>query len=300
MKIGLQVPSFTWPGGPAELGSTFRRIARDADQAGMASLWVMDHFFQIGAVGPVEHEMLEGYSALAFAAAVTEKITLGTMVTGVTYRHPGILIKTATTLDVLSGGRAWLGLGAAWNEQEHRGLGVPFPPLAERFERLEETLQIADRMFGGDQNPFNGTHYQLERPLNSPPPLSRPGPKILVGGQGEKKTLRLVAQYADACNVFDTGPDGVAHKLAVLQEHCTALGRDNSEIEKTVLGAIALSKDGSNGTQTPGELVDRYAALAAKGVDQIIVSARNVSEPAVFELFAELVSDLASIVPAGR
>ncbi len=196
MDFGLQVPNFTWEGGPAQLGRTFGRIARDADQAGLSSFWVMDHFFQI--FGDPEQEMLEGYTALAYAAALTERITLGTMVTGVTYRHPGLLIKTVTTLDVLSGGRAWLGIGAAWNDEEHRGLGVPYPPTAERFERLEETLQIGRQMWAGDQSPFEGKHYQLERPINSPQSLSRPHPRILVGGSGEKKTLRLVAQYADA------------------------------------------------------------------------------------------------------
>ncbi|MGI8717072.1 MAG: LLM class flavin-dependent oxidoreductase, partial [Lapillicoccus sp.] len=179
MRIGLQVSDFTWPGSPESIGPTFARIARDADQAGMASLWVMDHFFQISMVGPAEHEMLEGYSALAFAAGVTERITLGTLVTGVTYRHPGLLVKTVTTLDVLSGGRAWLGIDAAWNEEEHRGLGVPYPPVAERFERLDETLQIARQMWDGDESPYAGAHYSLDRPLNSPPALSRPHPRIL-------------------------------------------------------------------------------------------------------------------------
>jgi F420-dependent oxidoreductase-like protein len=300
MKIGLQVPSFTWPGGPAELGATFRRIAQDADQAGLSSLWVMDHFFQISSMGPPEQEMLEGYSALAFAAAVTERITLGTMVTGVTYRHPGLLIKTVTTLDVLSGGRAWLGIGAAWNEEEHRGLGVPYPPTAERFERLEETLTIAKQMWSGDESPISGTHYQLERPLNSPQSLSRPHPRILVGGSGEKKTLRLVAQYADACNLFDFGLPGVAHKLAVLREHCAALGRDYGEIEKTVLGTVTLSKNGEDGRETPKQAAERLGALAAVGVDQVMVNSANVYEPGVFDLFGELAAELAAIATTGR
>jgi F420-dependent oxidoreductase-like protein len=300
MKIGLQVPSFTWPGGPAEIGATFRRIAQGADQAGLASLWVMDHFFQIGIVGPPEDEMLEGYSALAFAAAVTERITLGTMVTGVTYRHPGLLIKTVTTLDVLSGGRAWLGIGAAWNEQEHRGLGVPYPPVAERFERLEETLKIAERMWSDDESPISGTHYQLERPLNSPQALSRPRPRILIGGSGEKKTLRMVAQYADACNLFDTGPGSLQHKLEVLRGHCERVGRDYAEIEKTVMGVVALSVDGGDGTESPKQAADRLAALAELGIDQVIAIAPNVAEPGVFDLFADLASELAGITPAGR
>src|SRR5919112_349226 len=174
MRLGLQVPNFTWLNDQHQLGGTFGLIAERAEQVGFYSLWVMDHFFQIGVVGPPEHEMLEGWSALAFAAGRTNRIKLGTMVTGVTYRYPGILVKTATTLDVLSHGRAYLGIGAAWNEAEHRGLGVPFPPLAERFERLEETLQIVHQMWAGEVGPFTGKHYQLERPLNSPQPVQRP------------------------------------------------------------------------------------------------------------------------------
>jgi len=300
MQIGLQVPSFTWAGGPAQIGPTFGRIAREAEQAGLSSLWVMDHFFQISQVGPPEHAMLEGYSALAYAAALTEKITLGTMVTGVTYRHPGVLVKTVTTLDVLSGGRAWFGVGAAWNEEEHRGLGVPFPPLSERFERLEETLQIANQMWAGDEKPYHGTYYQLERPLNSPPSLSRPRPKVLVGGSGEKKTLRLVAQYADACNLFNGGPDVLKHKLEVLQGHCDALGRDSSEIEKTVLTTVSLSADGAGDTQTPQQAAEQFAPMAALGIDQVLVNSPTVAEPAIFDQFAQLVAELASVPVAGR
>jgi F420-dependent oxidoreductase-like protein len=300
MQIGLQVPSFTWAGGPAELGATFKRIAQEADQAGLSSLWVMDHFFQIRGVGPSEDEMLEGYSALSFAAAVTERITLGTMVTGVTYRHPGLLVKTVTTLDVLSGGRAWFGVGAAWNEEEHRGLGVPYPGVSERFERLEETLKIANQMWSGDEKPFAGSHYQLERPLNSPAPLSSPHPKILVGGGGEKKTLRLVAQYADACNLFDAGLEAVAHKLDVLRGHCEAVGRDYAEIEKTTLGTVSLSADGREGTQTPAQAAEHYAALAELGIDQVIVNSPTVSQPGVLDQFAEVVRLLSGITPAGR
>lgn len=300
MLLGLQVPSFTWPGSPVAIGPTFRRIARDAEGAGMASLWVMDHFFQIDMVGPPEAEMLEGWSALAHAAAVTERITLGTLVTGVTYRHPGVLVKTATTLDVLSGGRAWLGIGAAWNEEEHRGLGIPFPPLAERFERLEETLQIAHRMWQGDENPFEGRHYQLERPLNSPPAVSSPHPRVLVGGTGEKKTLRLVARYADACNIFEMGPDKVAAKLAVLRDHCATQGRDYAEIQRTTLGSLSLSQSGAGGTQTVDQAVDRFAEYAAIGIDQAIVNMPHVADPAAFELVPELVQRLAEVPTAGR
>src|SRR5947209_13289600 len=198
MRLGLQVPNFTWPNGQSHLGADFAQGIDRADKAGLDSMWVMDHFFQIRVVGPATNEMLEGWSALSFAAGRTNRIRLGTMVTGVTYRYPGILVKTATTLDVLSEGRAYLGIGAAWNEEEHRGLGVPFPPLAERFERLEETLQIALQMWSGDENSYGGKHYQLERPLNLPQPVQRPHPPILIGGTGERKTLRMVAQYGDA------------------------------------------------------------------------------------------------------
>jgi F420-dependent oxidoreductase-like protein len=300
MRLGLQVPSFTWPGSPQSIGPTFARIARSAEDCGMSSLWVMDHFFQIQVVGPPEDEMLEGYSALAFAAGVTQRIRLGTMVTGVTYRHPGILVKTVTTLDVLSGGRSYLGIGAAWNEQEHRGLGVLFPPVAERFERLEETLQIALQMWGGDESPHEGKHYRLERPLNSPPALQKPHPPILVGGAGEKKTLRLVAAYADACNIFEMGPEVVRHKLEVLQGHCERLGRPYEQIEKTSLGVIRLSRDGGEGSSTVEQAVERFGALAELGIDHAIVSMPDVWDEAAFELLPDLVTQLEGITPAGR
>jgi F420-dependent oxidoreductase-like protein len=185
MKIGLQVPSFTWPGGPSQLAPLLARIRQTADQAGFASLWVMDHFFQIAMLGKPAEPMLEGYSALNFLAAVTKRVRLGTLVTGVIYRYPAILIKTVTALDVLSGGRAYLGIGAAWYEREALGLGIPFPPLRERFERLEETLQIAKHMWSDKTTPYHGKYYQLAEPLNSPQALSKPHPPILVGGAGE-------------------------------------------------------------------------------------------------------------------
>ncbi|QKW34976.1 LLM class F420-dependent oxidoreductase [Actinomadura sp. NAK00032] len=289
MRIGLQVPSFTYPGGPEQIAPTFGRMARDADQGGLSSLWVMDHFFQITGVGPSEEPMLEGYSALAYAAALTERITLGTMVTGVTYRHPGILVKTVTTLDVLSGGRAWLGIGAAWNEEESRGLGVRFPPTAERFERLEETLRLAHRMWEGDESPFEGEHYRLERPLNSPPALRRPHPPILVGGGGEKKTLRFVAKYADACNLFDG--DELPRKLEVLREHCEREGRDYAEIEKTSLALLP-------GTPSVDEVVDVVGRAAERGVDQVIFSQATGQDLA--GVLAEAAARTEKVIPAGR
>ncbi len=270
MKIGLQIPDFTTPGGPARLGADLAAVARTADDAGFDFLAVMDHFFQIQAVGPVDHEMLEAYTTLGYLAASTSRARLLTLVTGVTYRNPGILAKIITTLDVLSGGRAWLGVGAAWNEEESRGLGVPFPPVAERFERLEETLQICLQMFRGDDSPFHGRHYQLERPLNSPLPLARPHPPILIGGSGEKKTLRLVAQYAQACNLFP-GPD-LARKLDVLRGHCEAVGRDYDEIEKTVYFFYDVGGKGEKAAQ----MVDQLGGLAEMGFGTAIGGCANV------------------------
>jgi F420-dependent oxidoreductase-like protein len=301
MRVGLQVPNFTWPGGPGRLGHTFGVIAERAERAGFASFWVMDHFFQIGAIGPPEHEMLEGWSALAFAAARTNRIRLGTMVTGVTYRHPGILVKTATTLDVLSGGRAYLGIGAAWNEQEHRGLGVPFPPMAERFERLEETLQIAQQMWSGDESPYHGKHYHLERPLNSPQSLQRPHPPILIGGGGERKTLRLVAKYADACNLFAYDTSVITHKLDVLREHCDAVGRPFAEIEKTSLGQLHVTRDGAGDSRTPAAAVEYFSALAELGIEHAIVSLREVHDEDAFEILgSEVIPAVEKIAVAGR
>lgn len=283
MKIGLQVPDFTWPGGPARLGADLAAIARAADGAGFDSMWVMDHFFQIRMFGPPEHEMLESYSALAFLAGLTSRIRLGTMVTGVIYRYPAVLAKTVTALDVLSGGRAWLGIGAAWNEQESRGLGIPFPPLAERFERLEETLQICLQMWSGDQRPFLGRHYQLDRVLNVPQSLSRPHPPILIGGGGERKTLRLVARYADACNLFP-GPQ-VPHKLDVLRRHCEAEGRNYDAILKTALFQFDVGDDG----QKIDRVIRGLRGLAAMGIQTVIGSVKDVHTIKPLEILGERV-----------
>ncbi|GAA4347730.1 LLM class F420-dependent oxidoreductase [Angustibacter luteus] len=299
MRLGLQIPWFTFPDGPTALGPTLRRVAREAEDAGLSSIFVMDHFFQISMMGPPEQDMLEGYTTLAHLAAVTERVRLGTLVTGVTYRHPGLLVKTVTTLDVLSGGRAWLGIGAAWNEEEHRGLGVPFPSTSERFELLEETLRIAHQMWAGDESAFEGEHYRLERPLNSPQALSTPHPPIMVGGSGERKTLRLVAQYADACNLFSAGRDSILHKLDVLQGHCADVGRDYAEITRTTLGTVNLSVGGSEG-QSVQEVVDQLAGLAELGIDEAIVNMPNVAQEGVFEQVAEVVAAVEQLVPAGR
>ena len=308
MRLGLQVSYFSWPDAPASIGPTFGRIARNAEDAGMASLWVMDHFFQIQVIGPPELDMVEGYTALAFAAGQTSRIELGTLVTGVTYRHPGLLAKTVTSLDVLSGGRAWLGIGAAWNEEEHRGLGVPYPPTKERFERLEETLQICLKMWAGDDSPYAGKHYQLERPLNVPQSLRRPHPPILIGGGGEKKTLRMVARYADACNLFDTGlgPEGIPHKLEVLREHCEDIGRDYAEIDKTVLTRLTLSKDDAGAAasreqlSTVDQAVERFGRLAEAGIDTAILGLGNNTDDAAYDLVAEVVRQVEPIKAADR
>ena len=281
MKIGLQVPNFTWPGGQNNIATKLAEIATAADEAGFASLWVMDHFFQIGGrnpqsgLGPAEDEMLEGYSALSYLAGITKNVKLGTMVTGVIYRYPGILAKTVTTLDVLSKGRAYLGIGAAWNEREALGLGVPFPPVAERFERLEEALQIVLQMWSGKRTPYHGKYYQLAETLNSPQPLAKPHPPILIGGSGEKKTLRLVAQYADACNLF-AAPDSevLRHKLDVLKAHCERLGRDYATIEKTTLGTAWLA----SGHMSVKDVIAQCQILSDLGIQQAVFNMPNVHE----------------------
>ena len=258
MKLGLHVSDFTWPGGPTRLGADLATIAQAAEAAGFDRLSVMDHFFQIHMLGPPDHEMLELYTTLGYVAAKTSAIKLLTVVTGVIYRQPGLLAKAVSTLDVLSGGRAMLGIGAAWNEEEARGLGFPFPPIAERFERLEETLQIILQMWSDDDGPYHGHHYQLERTLNSPQPLQRPHPPILIGGSGERKTLRLVAQYADACNLF--GSADVGRKLEVLRAHCERLGRDYDLIEKTVITTFDVGR-GRRAHRGAADALREFAAL---------------------------------------
>jgi F420-dependent oxidoreductase-like protein len=272
VQIGLQIPDFTWPGGPAQLGADLATVAAAADDAGFDFISVMDHFFQIGVIGPPEREMLEAYTTLGYLAGCTSRAKLLTLVTGTVYRHPGVLAKIITTLDVLSGGRAWLGIGAAWNEEESRGLGIPFPPVAERFERLEETLQICLQMWRGDEAPYTGKHYQLERPLNSPQALSRPHPPIMIGGGGERKTLRFVARYAQACNLF-TGPD-LAHKLDVLRAHCDAEGRDYDEIIKTCYFRFDVGENG----ELAGQVIDQLGALAEMGFQAAIGAVARVWE----------------------
>jgi F420-dependent oxidoreductase-like protein len=286
VKIGLQIDSFKWPGGPAEIGPTLGRIARTAEDAGFDSIWLMDHFFQIRGVGPATDPMLEGWTTLGFLAALTRRARLGLMVGGIHYRTAGLWAKTATTLDVLSGGRAWLGIGAAWNEDESRGLGFPMPPLGVRFEMLEEMLQITHALWTGErgtEGAFIGRHYQASRLLNSPQALTRPHPPIMIGGGGEQKTLRLVAQYADATNVFGDGPR-VAHKYAVLREHCERIGRNYDEIERSNLVDINVGARGSSGGTAPARIVDQFGELADAGVQHVIMSLANVEDLAPLEL----------------
>jgi F420-dependent oxidoreductase-like protein len=256
MKLGLHIPDYTWPGGPASLSADLARIAEVADAAGFDRISVMDHFFQIGHVGPAEHEMLEAYTTLGFLAAHTSRARLLTLVTGVVYRQPGLLAKAVTTLDVLSGGRAMLGIGAAWNEEEARGLGLAFPTLRERFEQLEDALRACLQMWSQDDGPFTGSHVRMERTLNSPQALSRPHPPILIGGGGETKTLRLVARYAQACNLFASAD--LEHKLDVLRRHCEAEGRDYDSIEKTVGYSFDVGRQGERAGQIVEDLRDLH------------------------------------------
>lgn len=285
MKIGLHCNRFTWPGGPSQMGATLAAIGQRCEAAGFYSIDVMDHLFQMQGVGPAEMDMNEAYTTLGYLAGVTERIKLGVVVTGVTYRHPGLLIKQVTTLDVLSGGRAWLGLGAAWFEREHVGLGIPFPPLAERFERLEECLQIARQMWSGQTGRFEGRHYDLAETLCSPLPLQRPHPPIMIGGGGERKTLRLVAKYADSCNFSSNDMAELRRKLDVLRAHCEREGRDYDAIEKTTNTNLSA-------TDPPAETIARLKALRDIGFTWAIGRVPNAHEAGSIELIGR------EIVPA--
>jgi alkanesulfonate monooxygenase len=281
MKLGVHIADFTFPGGPATLRDDLTRIAEAAEANRFSRISVMDHVWQIGGLGPADHEMLEAYTTLGYLAARTERVELLAWVTAVVYREPGMLAKLVSTLDVLSGGRAMLGIGAAWNEAESRGLGLPFPPTAERFERLEEALQICLQMWSDDDGPYQGKHYTLERTLNVPQPLRRP--PILIGGGGERKTLRLVARYAQACNLF--GSPELPHKLEVLREHCEREGRDYDEIEKTVMIGLDPGVDG----QHVDELLRRLRGLADLGVAHVHGWVPRVSQITPLTLLGERV-----------
>jgi F420-dependent oxidoreductase-like protein len=283
MELGLHIPDFTWPEGPRGLAKNLGRIVETAEEVGFARVSVMDHVWQIGVVGPPEMDMLEAYTTLGYLAARTSRVQLLAWVTAVTYREPGMLAKLVSTLDVLSDGRAWLGIGAAWNGEEARGLGLPFPPTAERFERLEETLRICLQMWSDDESPFEGRHYRLERTLNSPQPLQHPHPPILIGGGGEKKTLRLVAQYAQACNLFLGGE--LERKLDVLRGHCADVGRDYDEIEKTVMMPLDPGADG----EKVDALLEQLRGLAALGVAEVHGYVPEVASSRRLELIGERV-----------
>jgi F420-dependent oxidoreductase-like protein len=303
MKLGLQFYSFTWPGGAEAMGPTLARATRTADDAGFDSLWVMDHFWQIGPRGSELEPMLEGWTTLGFMSAHSERARLGLMVGGVHYRSAGLWAKAATTLDVLSGGRAWLGIGAGWNQAESAGLGFPFPSTRTRFEMLEETLQIAHGMWEGErgsEKEFSGRHFQAERLLNVPQSLSRPRVPIMIGGGGEKRTLRLVAKYADASNLFG-GPADLARKYGILAEHCQAVGRPYEEIERTTLQPVALSAANAWGrpVESSPQLVDRFSSLGEAGAQHIILSTADGNDPdAIERLGAEVLPQLASFEPA--
>jgi len=265
MELGIHFPNFTLPGEPDTLAGALASTAKTAEEVGCTTFTLMDHWFQMEDLGGPAEPMLEGYTSMGFLAGRTERVQLGLLVTGATYRHPGLLAKVVTTLDVLSSGRALLGLGAAWYEREHRALGVPFPPVAERFERLEETIRICRQMWSDDDGPFEGEHYRLAETICTPSPVQAGGPPLLVGGVGERKTLRLVAQYADACNLFDLGPEGVAHKLAVLDQHCADVGRDPGDVRRTVI-------TGQDPFDT--SFLSRMETYAGLGIDQVWIGPR--------------------------
>lgn len=283
MRFGFHFFDFTLPGGPEALAPAMRRTATSAEAIGASWFTVMDHYFQMEQFRTAHDPMLEGYTALGFIAGITERVKLGTVVTGVTYRHPGLLSKIVTTLDVLSEGRAFLGIGAAWYEREHRALGVPYPPLAERFERLEETLQIALQMWSDDEGPYEGKHYQLAETISVPKPVQTPHPPIVIGGSGERKTLRMVAQYADATNLIVTDTDNAAHKLAVLREHCDDLGRDYDSIERTVQARLHPDFDAE-------AILAQAEAFAAIGLQHMHFAVLGPDPAASVERFGELVA----------
>jgi F420-dependent oxidoreductase-like protein len=284
LELGLHIANFTWNGGAVELAPTLGNLARSAEDAGIARLTVMDHLWQISSIGPPENEMLEAYTTLGYLAAITERVRLHVLVTAVVYREPGLLAKCVTTLDVLSGGRAGLGIGAAWNAEEAEGLGLPFPSTRERFERLEETVRICEQMWSDDDGPFVGEHYRLGRTLNSPQSLSRPRPYLMIGGSGERKTLRLVALHADACNIF-LGPEA-AHKLDVLRGHCEREGRDYDAIEKTTILAIEP-------TATKEGVLAQLQAARETGFTVVYIFSKNPRPEATVELLGDVVPEVA-------
>lgn len=282
MRIGLQLPHFR-PSTPQTMRSWLTDTVQAVDQGGFDSLWVMDHFFQLGGwLGEPETEMIEGYTTLGFFAGITENVKIGLLVGGVIYRHPALVIKMVSTLDVLSGGRTYFGIGAAWNEQETTSLGMRFPPTKERFEQLEEILQIAKHMWAGDTSPYEGTHFQLPYPANNPQPLSKPHPPILIGGMGPKKTLRFVAQYSDACNFFGGAENEVlVERLEILKRHCQDVDRPYKQIEKTVLATADLEEGSAQ------DVIARGKELQEMGFEHLIFNVKGVYTPETLQLFTD-------------
>ena len=294
MKIAFHYADFTRPGGPDAFAPDLAAAAKAADEGGAATFTLMDHYFQMERMRTSFDPMLEGYTALGFLAGITSRIELGLLVTGVTYRHPGLLAKIVTTLDVLSEGRALFGIGAAWYEREHEGLGVPYPPLGERFERMEETIQICNQMWSDNDGPFKGKHYELAETICQPPPIQQPRPPILIGGSGEKKTLKLVARYADACNLFAMDPTVIPHKLDVLRGHCEDENRDYDAIEKTILGV------GANPLTEPDQFLSEMDGFAKQGIDKVWLTNHFVDEPGAWitQVLEKVGPQLAEIGPA--
>jgi len=290
MKVGLQINRFNFESGSEKIAPTLLDMAQAADESGFDSEWVMDHLWQISSIGPATDPMLEAYTTLGFMAGVTKKVSLGTMVGGVTYREPALLVKAVTTLDVLSGGRAYWGIGAGWNDEESQGLGLLSPIGNNRFERLEEALKIGLQMWSGEQTPFNGEFYKLGKTLSSPQPLSKPHPPILIGGGGEQKTLRLVAKYADACNLFPSPQ--LEHKLDVLRHHCEDLGRNYDDIEKTALFGMGVRAAADD----PDEALSRAKTMRKLGIDHVILSSSSEADTPAFQKFSrEVLPELHSL-----
>ena len=290
MHIGLQIPSFKYPGGAAVIRPKLKEIVTTAEESGFYSFWVMDHYYQIkGLFGEAYTDpMLESYTTLGYFAGLTEKAYLGALVTGVIYRHPAVLMKMINTLDILSGGRAYLGIGAAWYEDEAIGYGIPYPPTPERFERLEDTLKLAKTLWSSDETSFEGQHFSAPAITNNPRPLSNPHPRILIGGTGPKKTLRMVAQYADACNIGDwVGTENMQKALDALKKHCESLGRDYDTVEKTTLGTVHLSGD-----DTVDSVISRIKDLSEIGFTHAIFNMPDVYKITPLETFAK------EIIPA--
>lgn len=290
MKLGFSIAQYDWPGAPDNTAEVLKEVAKAGEKGGFSSIWVMDHFFQLEEmVGPADDPMNEAYTTLGFLAGNTSKVNLGTLVSGNIYRNPGLLVKAMTTLDIISGGRGYFGVGTGWYEKEAKGLGFPFPPWKERFEMLEETLKIAKKMWSDDRTPFEGKHYQLGEPICSPQPITKPHPPIMIGGSGEKITLRLVAEYGDACNLFAMGPDAnIPHKLDVLRKHCVNAGRDYDDIEKSVLTMSHFP----NVPLEPAKVIGMCQGLAKAGIDHAIMVIPEFHNIEVLEVFGE------EIIPA--